>query len=202
LTVSNLHSRQVDIRKSFILEVQNIRRLKQLLNTTPAVRKRAPQAQAILQLHSENLVRECHGDLTTVDGNDDPHFFIESTLPSLLSWSHDALFRLSTESSDSQYVLMQIQDMTYSLLQERARRWLALEAMHFPAVHYLTLSFLALSIAISFLVATDQAGFIFQQGLPVKILWSVLAGSMAALGVLCFDLSRPFGGAYHVPEQE
>lgn len=202
LTISNLHSRQVDIRKSFLLEVQNIRRLQQLLETTPAVRKRAPPAKDYLREHSDNLLRESRGDLTTVGGDRDPHIFIESTLPDLLSWSHHAISKLSTEARDSQYVLMQIQDMTYSLLQERARRWLALEAMHFPAVHYLTLSLLALSIGISFLVATDQAGFIFLYGLPVKILWSVLAGSLAALGVLCFDLSRPFGGAYHVPEQE
>jgi hypothetical protein len=202
LTISNLHSRQVDIRKSFLLEVQNIRRLQQLLETTPAVRKRAPPAKEYLRQHSDNLVRETRGDLTTVGGNGDPHLFIESTLPALLSWSHLAISKLSTEASDSQYVLMQIQDMTYSLLQERARRWLALEAMHFPAVHYLTLSLLALSIGISFLVATDQAGFIFLYGLPVKILWSVLAGSLAALGVLCFDLSMPFGGAYQVPDQE
>jgi hypothetical protein len=202
LTISNLHSRQVDIRKSFLLEVQNIRRLQQLLETTPAVRKRAPEAKAYLRQHSDNLVRESHGDLTTVRGDANPHIFIESTLPALLSWSHLAISKLSTESRDSQYVLMQIQDMTYRLLQERARRWLALEAMHFPAVHYMTLSLLALSIGISFLVATDQAGFIFLYGLPVKILWSVLAASLAALGVLCFDLSRPFGGAYHVPDQE
>jgi hypothetical protein len=203
VTISNLHSRQVDIRKSFLLEVQNIRRLQQLLETTPAVRKRAPLAKDYLRQHSDNLVRESRGDLTTGFGGDgDPHLFIESTLPALLSWSHLAISKLSTEARDSQYVLMQIQDMTYSLLQERARRWLALEAMHFPAVHYLTLSLLALSIGISFLVATDQAGFIFLYGLPVKILWSVLAGSFAALGVLCFDLSRPFGGAYQVPDQE
>jgi hypothetical protein len=203
LTISNLYSRQVDIQKSFLLEVQNIRRLQQLLETTPAVLKRAPPAKEYLRQHSDNLLRESRGDLTTFSGDDNPHVFIESTLPALLSWSHLAISKLSTEASrDSQYVLMQIQDMTYSLLQERARRWLALEAMHFPAVHYLTLSLLALSIGISFLVATDQAGFIFLYGLPVKILWSVLAGSLAALGVLCFDLSRPFGGAYHVPDQE
>jgi hypothetical protein len=206
LTISNLYSRQIDIRKSFLLEVQNIRRLQQLLETTPAVRKRAPPAKEYLRQHSDNLLRESRGDLTTAggggDGDGDPHIFIESTLPALLSWSHLAISKLSTEARDSQYVLMQIQDMTYSLLQERARRWLALEAMHFPAAHYLTLSLLALSIGISFLVATDQAGFIFLYGLPVKILWSVLAGSFAALGVLCFDLSQPFGGAYHVPDQE
>jgi hypothetical protein len=202
LTISNLHSRQVDIRKSFLLEVQNIRRLQQLLDTTPAVRKRAPEAKAFLRQHSDNLVRESRGELTTVGGDANPHVFIESTLPALLSWSHLAISKLSAESRDSQYVLMQIQDMTYSLLQERARRWLALEAMHFPAVHYMTLSLLALSIGISFLVATDQAGFIFLYGLPVKILWSALAASLAALGVLCFDLARPFSGAYHVPDQE
>jgi hypothetical protein len=196
LTISNLYSRQLDIRN---LSTRSSKAAFTNAGKTPAATAPAKEYPR----HLDNLLRESRGDLTTFDGDDNPHIFIESTLPALLSWSHLAISKLSTEASrDSQYVLMQIQDMTYSLLQERARRWLALEAMHFPAVHYLTLSLLALSIGISFLVATDQAGFIFLYGLPVKILWSVLAGSLAALGVLCYDLSRPFNGAYHVPDQE
>ena len=148
-------------------------------------------------------MQESRGNLTAPAALD-PHLFIESSLPALLTWTNVAFNKLSLKArtGGTGRSLEKIQDMTYQLLIERSNRWLALEAMHFPAVHYLTLSTLALSIGISFLVATDQAGFIFLQGLPVKILWTVLAGSLAALGVLCYDLSRPFGGAYHVPGEE
>lgn len=206
LTVSNLHSRQVDIRKSFLLEVQTVRRLQQLLDSTDTIRKRSRAAQFYLQQHSENLVQESHGNLTcsSTSKSTDAHTFIESSLPALLAWTNRAHSKLSikSRSGGTGRSLSQIEDMVYSLLQQRSSRWLALEAMHFPAVHYLTLSTLAFSIGIAFLVATDQAGFIFLHGLPVKILWTVLAGSFAALGVLIYDLSLPFGGAYHVPDQK
>jgi hypothetical protein len=33
----------------------------------------------------------------------------------------------------------------------------------------------------------------------VRILWSLLTTSFLALGLVCFDLAQPFGGAYHIP---
>lgn len=75
---------------------------------------------------------------------------------------------------------------------------MALQTATFPTVHYQTLALLAASIVISFLVATAQAESIFLRGMPVRVLWSVLITSFTALGVVCFDLAKPFGGAYHV----
>ena len=75
---------------------------------------------------------------------------------------------------------------------------MALQTVPFPVVHYLTLALLALSIVVSFLVATAQAEFIFLRGLPVRVLWSVLITSFTALGIVIFDLAKPFGGAYHI----
>ena len=68
-------------------------------------------------------------------------------------------------------------------------------ATGFPTMHYIALAFLALSICLSFLVATDQSRHILES-MQVRMLWSILIGSFTSLAVVCFDLSRPFAGAY------
>jgi hypothetical protein len=67
-------------------------------------------------------------------------------------------------------------------------------------VHYMTLALLAFFIGLSFLVATAQAQVLFAEaGLySVRVLWAILVTAFTSLGVLCYDMSRPFGGAYHV----
>jgi hypothetical protein len=78
----------------------------------------------------------------------------------------------------------------------RCDRWMSLQ-IKFPAMHYVTLSLLAMAICISFLVATDQSLVIFES-LQVRILWTILIGSFTSLAVVCYDLSSPFVGAYQV----
>jgi hypothetical protein len=127
----------------------------------------------------------------------DPYKYIESNLLHILDSINEKLSeQISFASTD--FFLSQLQSLTHRVLQERSNRWLAMRALQFPTVHYVTLSLLALSIGVAFLVATDGAEFIFLHGLPVRILWSLLVTSFTALAVLCYDLSRPFGGAYRV----
>jgi hypothetical protein len=100
-------------------------------------------------------------------------------------------------ASSSSLLYASVSDWVCRLWSERSHRHLAWTST-FPMVHYVTLTFLAVGISISFLVATDQSTSIFLEGLPVRILWSILMGSFTALAVICYDLSAPFGGAYQV----
>ena len=104
---------------------------------------------------------------------------------------------LHRTAATAEAIEAQVRTLAQNLMNERGRRWMALQTAPFPMVHFLTLTLLALSIVVSFLVATAQAEFIFLRGLPVRLLWSVLITSFTALGVVVFDLARPFRGAYH-----
>lgn len=100
--------------------------------------------------------------------------------------------------SDPRPLLDKIRTLIKAVRSERKARWIAVTSMHFPMAHYLTLSLLVVSILIAFLVTTDEADFIFLQGLQVRILWSVLVTCFSSLAVVCVDLSDAFSGAYAV----
>ena len=110
----------------------------------------------------------------------DPHAYIASHL-----------YPLRSVLSSQQHM-----DLWDRLWTERLNQWLAEDA-GFPTAHYLTLFFLATTVVVSFLVATDEGEVVFGS-LPVRILWSLLIGSLTALGVVCHDLSHAFEGAYRV----
>lgn len=210
--------RQVDTHKSLVVEVHNVRRLQSLLES-PAARvsfdeERLREALLLLKQHKDVLFSVRY--TTHAERKNDAHAYIESVLPALLLWSNEqelwhqrslrtgrtqeppplAHFQYSPHTAHM--LVSQVQLLVHRLMHERGKRWMALQTAPFPTVHYLTLALLALSIVISFLVATAQAEFIFLRGMPVRVLWSVLITSFSALGVVCFDLARPFGGAYHI----
>ena len=66
----------------------------------------------------------------------------------------------------------------------------------FPVLHYGILGFLASSICLAFLLETNQELLIFLNAIQLRILWTMLIGSISALGVVCWDLSLPFTGSY------
>jgi hypothetical protein len=207
VTVATLHSRQFDIQKSLIIEMQTLRQLQFLLYSKSVeivldskVREWAIQSIA---KHSRQFLldnNEARSDEATTPNTftSNPHARIESNLMTLLNGCNDLLLSDKKSDASARTVIAAIRDLALKLIKQRTNRWLALKALKFPAVHYMTLSLLALGISISFLVATDEADFIFLHGLPVKILWTILMSSFAALAVVLNDLTRPFGGAYRV----
>jgi hypothetical protein len=102
----------------------------------------------------------------------------------------------STHKGHVNPLLAMAHDTVTRIQHARCDRWMSLRTK-FPAMHYVTLSLLALAICISFLVATDQSLIIFES-LQVRILWTILIGSFMSLAVVCYDLSSPFVGAYQV----
>jgi len=200
-----------------ISEVHHFRALQSLLESSAAVLSFDPEqletAKALVQLHAKTLFSPKY---STAAERRNAHEYIESCLPALIRWRNEqALYRMEQQQQQqqrgrgsdnkpnfcpatAQSIEAQLEMRVQNLMNERGRRWMALQTVPFPLVHYLTLTLLALSIVVSFLVATAQAEFIFVTGLPVRVLWSVLITSFTALGVVCFDLSRPFRGAYHI----
>lgn len=203
LTVSKLHARQVEVHKSLVLEVHYLRELMMLLNSKAVSntlhRSRLLEARRIVADHVNLLYSSRYA--TRIE-RQMTHEYIESTFPDLIAWTIEYDGRSMTSNHWDEFVRRvnaDIRRLAQNLMEQRGNRWMALHTAPFPMVHYCTLALLALSIMVSFLVATAQTESIFLEGSPVRVLWSVLTTSFIALALVCFDLGQPFGGAYHIP---
>ena len=68
----------------------------------------------------------------------------------------------------------------------------------FPFVHWFTLTLLGFSIIFSFLLAADQQTLLFLAPVQLRVLFSVLVGSLTATACICADLNDPFRGAFQI----
>ena len=68
----------------------------------------------------------------------------------------------------------------------------------FPAVHWLALTLLGVSIVFSFLLAADQQTLLFLAPLQLRLLFSVLVGALTSTACICVDLNEPFGGSFQI----
>jgi hypothetical protein len=191
MTISSLHSRQVDIQRSFIWEVHQLRLLQSLLASQLAKVALSDddrmQALALVHQYSDCLFSDQSSSsversdstlpallqwFNQVERRSDPHLYIESTLPALLQWCNqvESEYRVSIHLANRcrrksllspEPVTSDIKSLTHGMLHERGNRCMALLAVHFPMVHYGTLAFLAVSICVAFLVATAQAEVLF-----------------------------------------
>lgn len=207
ITVQNLHSGQSDIQKSFVMEKQALRMLHHAVECSSSCLSEIKRVELLkfIQEHSDRLVRESSAAHVEVSKEPNPDAYIQANMLTLLTaiYNNELSLHLQLNShlnKQNKELISRVQRCVDQILKQRSYRWLALRALHFPPIHYITLALLAIGIAISFLVATDEAEFIFLKGLPVRILWTVLCTSFSALATLCFDLSRPFGGAYRVQQ--
>ena len=191
LTISNLYQRQTDIRQTYAMEVEALRELK-LWIASASSKSRHISGEEILQKYihqfGEEVAQTKRASLlaSVWDG--------DIFLMKLLEWCQDLLIH---HTARHDMIISQIQQALQTILEQRHLRWLALTTT-FPMVHWMTLGFLALGIAVAYLVAVDQQDFLLFDALQIKILWGVLIGGFTSLGILCYDLSRPFGGAYQV----
>lgn len=94
-------------------------------------------------------------------------------------------------------MLSQAHSACSKLYDERAKRITALKS-HFPPLHFVILTALALSICVAFLLETKQDILVFLNAIQLRVLWTMLVGTFTALAIVCFDLSHPFQGSYQI----
>ena len=181
-TVSSLHARQMEIKSWYTKQVDELRLLQVILKQMPPSLRQ--DARTHVHEYVDRLVGDKRGEKITHE--------LDPSLRNLLLLLQQAMMDTSTN--------MPLLNMAYEVVtriqQARCSRWTALQTK-FPAMHYVTLTLLALAICVSFLVATDQSQNIFES-VQVRILWTILIGGFTSLAVVCYDLSSPFVGAYQV----
>jgi len=199
MTISNLHGRQIAVNQSLIGEVHQLRLLEALFLSSVVdhvTEKDHTLAITLLEKYRAHLFAD---GFSTRSEQSSSHLYVESTLPAFLEWTFNVQCSAKPKRGQSfDSVLDEVRTIVVGILTERRNRWKSLLAVHFPPVHYAVLALLALCISISFLVATAQAGVLFstEGQSSCRLLWVVLQTTLSALGVLCWDLSRPFRGAY------
>jgi hypothetical protein len=183
-TVSALHERQMQIRNLFTKQIDELRLLQVILMQVPETLSQ--EAKQHTHEYAERLVRDQRGEQISQA--------LDGSLRELFLLLQKSM--TTTGKGSTSPLLIMAYDTVIRIQHARCNRWMSLQTK-FPAMHYVTLSLLAMAICISFLVATDQSLLIFES-LQVRILWTILIGSFTSLAVVCYDLSSPFIGAYQV----
>ena len=194
MTVSTLHNRQLAMRQNHAQLVSALSMLQQHTahhQLPPTQQQQQDTLQNLLVQLETRLVSE--SQRPTNNDNDSTTTFdeiLDTILLHLQAWSNNN----NNNKSSNSFAAQKAHAIAERIHEERQNTQTLL-ATGFPTMHYIALAFLALSICLSFLVATDQSLHILES-MQVRMLWSILIGSFTSLAVVCFDLSRPFAGAY------
>jgi len=137
----------------------------------------------LTQLLAKGLVQESCRELESTE--------IDRLIDSIMFELHTAMMNQANTP-----IVLQTHQVLTQISEARRSRHATLK-IHFPSMHYLTLGILAVSICISFLIATDQNLQVLES-IPVRLLWSILIGAFTSLAVVCYDLAAPFMGVYKV----
>ena len=205
VTISTLHSRQQDVQVSLINEIEALRNLQTLVSSPLYYRYLTEEEKLTMAERMEVLrnvvTEESVSEHSRPQKHLNPHEYIELQSDYLLvACDQIELHWLANPKrrENPNPLLTKIRELVQYVRTERKNRWIAVTSMHFPIAHYLTLGLLVVSILIAFLVATDEADFLFLQGLQVRVLWSVLVTCFSSLAVVCADLADAYSGAYAV----
>jgi hypothetical protein len=188
-TITTLRQRQVDIRTAINMEAGQLWILQSMLEAfPPGVAKE--KCQFYLIQYTSRLIAEGH-ESVNLDALD------WSGMDSELNGVLAELNRVSVSNQISSAILGQSYASCNRLYEERSKRVTALQST-FPALHYMIVSTLAISICVVFLMETDQVLLVFLNAVQLRILWTILVGTFSALAVVIFDLGNPFRGSYQI----
>jgi len=201
-TGTQLRNRQIRIQESLSSEVDGIRGLVQLLPYYPPTTKSLCGAH--LMVYIKLLVSEL-GPYTEAKA-------LRSSVPPLASYrdnlhkgsiTHDDDDPTSTTTTGT--IHSNILERSYEMLDRvsngRSSRITALQNT-FPPLHYVTISALTAAILFVFLIETDRPVILFLDNFQLRLIWSLLVGTLTAIVCIGIDLNNPFVGTYTVPADQ
>lgn len=188
-TVSTLGQRQLTIRTTINMEAGQLRILQSMLDSFPQGVVQ-DKCRYYLMDYTSRLISEGH-ESVDLDASD------QSGMDSELYGVINELNRLSATELVPAMILGQSYGACNKLSEHRSKRITALQST-FPALHYIIVAALALSICIVFLMETNQDLLVFLNAVQLRLLWTMLVGTFCALAVVCFDLGNPFRGSYEI----
>lgn len=189
-TVSTLRQRQIDIHTNLNSEAGDLRVLSMLVDAYPKSEQKA-RCREYLNQYTCRLIAESEDSKTSkvMFGSTD------SEMNGFVATLNELAVNRNGAISPPDVVLSQSYGAVVRLNTIRSSRITALQSTY-PSLHYGILSLLASSICLAFLLETNQDILIFLNAIQLRILWTMLIGSISALSVVCWDLSFPFTGSY------
>lgn len=193
ITISSLYDRQNQIRSCVVAEFEEIRQLGIMTQSFPSPHRET--ASAWLIQHLEQLTSDTFtGELTTQSLRHNPQ--LDQLLMLLNKMSAQAM-----DGDDLTSVSDNILGSCYSSLDkintQRCNLITSIQST-FPALHYVTLGVLAVSVCLVFLVETYRDVLFFLAAFQLKGMWALLLGVFSLLAVVIYDLNTPFAGTYNI----
>ena len=191
-TINTLRQRQLDIRTTLNMEAGDLRILASLLDAFPTSTGKDACVNYLTQ-YSTRLIAECQAEvqISSLDsrGSND------SEMNGFLTKLNQLV--VGNENVPPNVILSESYSCISRLNSERSSRITAVQTT-FPWLHYTILFTLAGSIALTFLIESNQELLYFLNALQLHMLWTVLIGTFSALGIVCYDLNDPFHGSYQI----
>lgn len=189
-TGTQLRNRQIKIQESLTTEIDGIRGLAQLLPFYPEGEVGAQSlCGSQLMVYIKLLTLELSPD-------SDP-LSLRSASPPLASYRE----KLHSTSILDGALHDNIRERSYEMLDRagtgRSSRIAALQNT-FPPLHYVTITALTAAILFVFLIETDRPVILFLDNFQLRLIWSLLVGTLTAIYCIGIDLSSPFVGTYVV----
>jgi len=210
-TITTLRQRQLDIRTCLNMEANEIRTLQSLVESYPESIDKESDYQDICRTYliqyTARLISECQPEvvLSSLEfkGSMDSEmngFLTQlnkiSSMPPATSVSYMPSYP-PPEVAPNPTILSESYGAISRLNSYRSTRISALQST-FPMLHFAIVFALGGSICLAFLMETNQEILLFLNKFQLRTLWTILIGTLAALGVVCYDLSEPFRGSYQV----
>lgn len=199
-TGTQLRNRQMIVHSSLSQETQGVRDLIQLVPFYPGMCRAAFSRRIRSYLYV--LVEETDPDNQQVEelrGDSLPLAEYRNGLHSLSAVGSTDLGGGVVEVNSN------ILERSYETLQKiydaRNARITALQTK-FPQLHYVTITALTTGILLIFLLETDRKVILFLDKFQIRLVWSILVGTVTAIYCIGIDLSNPFIGTYTVPADQ
>jgi hypothetical protein len=189
-TVSTLRQRQIDIHTYLNIEAGDLRVLSLLVDAFPGGATKS-RCRVYLRQYTSRLIAESQDSKVSkiMFGSTDSEMNAFVATLNTLCTDDEA------KSRPPETILSESYGAVVRLNSVRSSRITALQSTY-PVLHFAILGVLATSICVAFLLETNQELLIFLNAIQLRILWTMLIGSISALGVVCWDLSFPFTGSY------
>jgi len=201
-TITTLRQRQLDIRTCLNKEASEIRVLQATVDCYPSSTTTEEldfqdKCRAYLIQYTARLITESQPE--AVLSNLKNKGFMESEMNGFIVQLNEMATQppSTAKSLPNPIILSESFGVISRLNSYRAERISALQST-FPALHFWIVFALGGSICLVFLMETDQKILIFLNAVQLRLLWSILIGTLTSLGTVCYDLSQPFRGSYQI----
>ena len=192
MTISNLYQRQVAMQGCIIREIEDLRRLGYLMQCIPQPYR--TESKFHLEKHVDHMFEAA---VTRSVTKDDIRNLNEMNDMFLL------LNKLAVDCEGDKSVSVPgaIMGEGYELVRrinDERTKLITLLVSEFPPLHFATMILLGTSIGFIFLLETDRDLMFFLAGFQLRILWSMLIGTLTLMIAVIYDLATPFDGSYTV----